>query len=310
MNIPLAAQRGSHAPIPRTAPGAFPTEAPPATQGVCVAARLAFAALMCVAPLSEVCAATAPALGTTGTYGVLSSTFTNSNTSPQTIINGDVCYTTGPTTAPLLITGATSTPCLAATGLDQTAALATLNGEPCTFLGAGAIALDALVVGGNPPGVIPPGCYSNGDAMNITASTTVTLSGAGVYVFRPTGALTTGQDSTVILAAGACASDVYWAPGGAVTLGANTAASATPTFVGNILDAAGITIGHFANMTGRALAYGATVTTDAVTITVPTCAPIGNRAGASVPTLSGQTFLALVALMGLLGVAVFRRRKI
>jgi hypothetical protein len=50
------------------------------------------------------------------------------------------------------------------------------------------------------------------------------------------------------------------------------AASLTPTFLGTIIDDAGITLGHFANVPGRALAFGGTVTTDANTITVPTCA--------------------------------------
>ena len=55
--------------------------------------------------------------------------------------------------------------------------------------------------------------------------------------------------------------------------------------MGNILDAAGITIGHFANLTGRALAFGGTVTTDANTITVPTCAPFAGS-GTAIPSLA------------------------
>src|ERR1700680_526839 len=95
---------------------------------------------------------------------VVSSTFTNSNTAPQTIINGTalqpaVCYTTAPVTPPLTITVTTVTACPPATGVDQGLASANLNGQPCTFLGAGAIALDSLIVGSNPPGTIPPGCY-------------------------------------------------------------------------------------------------------------------------------------------------------
>jgi hypothetical protein len=86
-----------------------------------------------------------------------------------------------------------------------------------------------------------------------------------VYVFRPGGALNSGDNSSVVLVNGACAGNVFWAPVGATTLGANAALSATPTFVGNILDAAGITIGHFANLSGRALAFGGTVSTDANT---------------------------------------------
>ena len=271
-------------------------------------ASLGFVALLSLAETDAALAATAPNLGSTSTYGVVSSTFTNSNTAPQTIINGDVCFTTGPTTVPLTITGATVTPCPPATGLDQGSALANLNGQACTSLGAGAIALDSVVVGANPPGTIPPGCYSSGGAMNVTLSTTVTLNGAGVYIFRPGGALNTGANSRVILAGGACASDVFWAPVGATTLGANAAASLTPTFVGNILDAAGITIGHFANLTGRALAFGGTVTTDANTITVPTCAPFVGGGGTDIPTLSEWAMVMLAALLAIAGFAAMRRQ--
>ncbi|MBI3345461.1 MAG: hypothetical protein HY028_11520 [Gammaproteobacteria bacterium] len=114
---------------------------------------------------SLVHAATAPNLGTTSTYGVVSSTFTNSNTAPQTIINGTaglpaVCYTTAPVTPPLTVTGTTVVPCPPATGVDLLAALADVNGQACTFLGAGAIALDSVIIGANPPGTIPPGVIS------------------------------------------------------------------------------------------------------------------------------------------------------
>lgn len=258
---------------------------------------------------ASVLAATAPSLGSTSTYGVVSSTFSNSNTAPQTIINGNVCYTTGPVTPPLTISGATSTPCSPVTGVDQGLALANLNGQPCLSLGAGAVDLDQVIVGANPPGTIPPGCYSSGGAMNVTVSTTVTLSGGGVYIFRPGGALDTGANSKVTLAGGACASDVFWAPVGATTLGANAALSPGPTFAGNILDAAGITIGHFANLTGRALAFGGTVTTDANTISVPNCGPLG-AATVGAPTLSEWALLASTVLLAWAGIAAMRRRYI
>lgn len=270
-----------------------------------ILASTGFAALLSVcAPAS---AATAPPLGSTSSYGVASSTFTNSNTSPQTIINGDVCYTTPPTTPPLTITGTTTTPCPPSVGADQGLATANLLGQVCTSLGAGAVALDSVIIGGNPPGTIPPGCYSSGGAMSVTLSTTVTLNGAGVYIFRPGGALDTGANSLVVLAGGACASDVFWVPVGATTLGANASLSLTPTFVGNILDAAGITIGHFANLTGRALAFGGTVTTDANTITVPSCASFVAR-GAAIPTLSEWTIALLVAFLGIAAFAAIRRK--
>ena len=267
-----------------------------------------FVALIALAQAGAAFAATAPPLGSAGTYGIVSSTFTNANTAPQTIVNGDVCYTTGPVTPPLTITGVTATPCLPAVGIDQGLALANLNGQACTSLGAGAVALDSIVIGANPPGTIPPGCYSSGGAMNVTVSTTVTLNGAGVYVFRSGGALDTAANSGVVLAGGACASDVFWAPGGAATIGANAALSATPTFVGNIVDPAGITVGHFANVTGRMLAFGGTVTTDADTITVPACAPFVAGANVGVSTLSDWAMAALAALLALAGVAAMRRK--
>jgi hypothetical protein len=268
----------------------------------------AAAALMLLA--APALAQVAPNLGSTATYGVVSSTFTNGpNVGAQTAINGDVCFTTPPVTPPISITGTTTTPCPPATGIDQTAAIAFLNGQPCTFLGAGAIALDTVVIGANPPGVIPPGCYFSGGAMDITATTTVTLSGAGVYIFRPGGALTTGANSLVTLAGGACAGNVFWAPIGATTLGANAAATATPTFVGTILDAAGITIGNFANLQGRALAFGGTVTTAAVTITVPApCAGAFPGGPTAVPTLSEWAMILLAAMLAMVGYVAMRKR--
>src|ERR1700694_5589863 len=64
-------------------------------------ASAGFVALLLLAQSDAAWAATAPSLGSTSTYGVVSSTFTNSNTAPQTIINGTalqpaVCYTTAP----------------------------------------------------------------------------------------------------------------------------------------------------------------------------------------------------------------------
>lgn len=218
------------------------------------------AALLC-GPSLALAAAVLPDLGTTSPFGIVSSTFTNSNTGLQTAVTGSVCWDdTGPTTPPVSVSGSSGS-CAAQIGLDQGTALTTLITQPCTPIGT-TVALNAYTVGANPPGTFPPGCYSSSGAMNITANTTVTLSGNGVYVFRPGGALNTFADSSVVLS-GACADHVFWAPVGATTLGANS------TFVGTIIDNAGISIGHFATLTGRALDFATTVTTDANTITVP-----------------------------------------
>lgn len=204
----------------------------------------------------------APSLGSLDTYGIASSTFTN--TTAGTTVVGDVCFTTGPAMA-ATVSGTTG-PCPASAGTDQSGALGIINTQTCTALPAGP--LEAVSIGGGPPGVIPPGCYERAGAIDITANGIVTLSGDGVYIFRSTGgAVTTGANSQVLLAGGACAGNVFWAPVGATTLGADS------TLVGSILDAAGITLGLRAALLGRALAFGGTVTTDASSITVPPACP-------------------------------------
>ena len=229
---------------------------------------LALVALLVVS--ASAFAQTAPNLGSLAPFGVVSSTFTN--TSAATSITGNVCFSTGPAVTPMTSPGATYGACPVAAGPDQLAALATVNGQLCTSLPVGP--LEGISIGGGPPGTFPPGCYFSAGALDISVNGVVNLNGAGVYIFRSSGgALTTGANSRVNLIAGACASDVFWAPTGATTLGANAAPTLTATFVGTILDAAGVTLGLNANLSGRALAFGGTVTTDASVISVPTCAP-------------------------------------
>lgn len=73
-------------------------------------------------------------------------------------------------------------------------------------------------------------------------------------------------NSVVTLNGGASACDLFWTATSATTLAADT------TFAGTVIDDAGITVGANSIWTGRALAFGGTVTTDSTTITVPTCA--------------------------------------
>jgi len=225
-------------------------------------------------------AATSPDIGDSSTYGIISSTYTNSiNTGTLTDITGDLCYTTGPGAAvPVSISGATVTPCAPARGTDQSSALADLNAQvadSCNDLGVN-ININSVV--GHLTGTYTPGCYSSSGTMGITSGTTVTLDGAGTYIFKSGGAITTGTDSFVVLTNGASASDVFWAPGGATNIGAQTATSTTPSFVGNILQNSGaafdVTIGHFANILGRVLAFGRDVTTDSITIAVPSASSL------------------------------------
>jgi hypothetical protein len=213
----------------------------------------------------NVIAATTPDLGQTASFGILSSTYTN--TVGGTTINGDLGYTTGPETAPT-VNGTThdSDGTYTQAGIDQGAALVDLNNQPCDFSYApGAIDLATDVTTPDGVGEFTPGIYCIDGAASIGGGGTITLTGAGTYVFRMTGALNTTAGSVVTLAGGASACDVFWTPGAATTLGANS------TFIGTDIDASGITIGSTVTWTGRALAFGGTVSTTTDTISVPTC---------------------------------------
>ncbi len=152
-------------------------------------------------------------------------------------------------------------------GTDQNSALSTLAAEPCTTtFPAGPVDL-ATDTTGHSIGVYPPGvyCTTASSAATIGGGGTITLTGSGTYIFRINGALTTSANSIVTFAGGASACDVFWTPTSATTLGA------TSTFGGTVIDASGITIGSTVTWTGRALAFGGTVSTTTDTITSSAC---------------------------------------
>lgn len=208
-------------------------------------------------------AATTPSLGAASTFGVLSTTFTKN--SGNTAITGDVGYTGVPSgSGTYTVSGGTdygSGAPYSTAGTDQGSALVSLNAQTCTHtFPAGAINLATDTTHGQ-IGVYAPGVYCTQTASGAMSIGTagITLSGAGTYIFRtsgPTNALTTVDNSQVTLANGASSCDVFWTPTAATTLGANT------TFVGTIIDDAGITIGSTTTLRGRALSFASAVTTD------------------------------------------------
>ena len=223
-----------------------------------------------LAGLVNVFAATTPSLGAAASYGVLSSSFIN--TSASTTITGDVGFTTGPAVAPLgAHTYYGSGFPYSTAGTDQGSALATgLANQGCTYeFPAGDINLTTDVQGHpGSVGTYPPGVYCVTGAMAVSA--TLTLDGAGTYIFRSTGALNTTA-SSIVTTANASACDIFWTPGALATMGA------TSTFLGTVVDDSGITIGDSATWSGRALAFGGTVTMsgDAASITVPSACSAG-----------------------------------
>lgn len=219
---------------------------------------------------SPVYAATSPNLGLADSFSILSSSYVN--TAIGTTINGDLGYTTPPAVSPT-VNGTTHVVDIVynQAGIDQNTALVALSSQPCTTTFApGAIDLGSDVTHG-PIGSYTPGVYCINGAASIGGGSTITLTGAGTYIFRMDGALNTSANSIVVLAGGASACDVWWTPTAATTLGANS------TFQGTDIDSSGITIGSTVTWTGRALAFGGTVTTTTDTInTIPDCAGASN----------------------------------
>lgn len=224
-------------------------------------AMLSLAVVMSMMLPTVASAATTPSFGTAGTYGVLGSTYTN--TSAGTTINGDVGFTTGPAVLPAgTHTNYGAGAPFAQAGIDQNAALSALAGQACTFnFPAGAIDLATDITHGA-IGVYGPGVYCSVGAMNIGGP--IQLVGNGTYIFKTSGALTSTAGA-IVTTSGVTACDVFWIPTQATTLAANT------TFVGTVIDNAGITVGANTNWIGMAWSFGGTVTTDTTTLTVPAC---------------------------------------
>lgn len=214
---------------------------------------------------STVLAATTPSSGATATYGILSSTYTN--TASGTTINGDIGFITPPAVTPLGVhTNYGSNAPYSAAGTDQNSILTALASQPCTFTFPDTTIDLATDMSHGAIGVYTPGVYCTQATRAASIGTAgITLRGNGTYIFRINGALTAVANSKVTIAdASAC--DVFWTPTEATTLGANS------TFIGTTIDAAGITVGNNVNWTGRALSFGGTVTTSTdATITVLTC---------------------------------------
>jgi hypothetical protein len=202
-------------------------------------------------------AATTPALGAATGYAILGSTYTNIST---TSVSGSVGFSTGPLVAP---TGThanygSGAPYTQA-GIDQAAALNVLNAQTCDFTFASTTDLSLLAQ------PLVPGVYCIAGAQSIGTGG-ITLNGAGTYIFRSTGALTTANGSVVTLTGGASVCDIFWTPIGATTLGSDT------IFKGTVIqpNSSAITVGSNTVWTGAALAFGGTVTTDTDTIALPT----------------------------------------
>lgn len=236
-------------------------------------------ALSVIAPFTAL-AATTPSLGAAASFGVLAHTLTSTTIPNGATVFGDAGYATS-TGVSVFVSGTShiNDAVYAQAGADQHAALSALNAQSCTFTFAGAVDLATDMTHGA-LGVYAPGVYCSPGAMNIGGGGTIALSGAGTYIFRPSGTLTTSDLSVATTTNGASPCDVFWTPQTPPAL-ASTVLGSDTRFVGTVIEPVGpvnsdITVGGGTKWTGRALAFDWTVTTNPiimkyVTITAPTC---------------------------------------
>ena len=112
-----------------------------------------------------------------------------------------------------------------------------------------------------------PGLYKSTSTLGITG--TLTLDGLdnanAVWIFQIASGLTTSSNSSVVLAGGAQARNIFWQVGSSATLGTNS------TFSGSILALTSITLTTSTTLNGRALARNGAVTLDTNMVNVPSC---------------------------------------
>jgi hypothetical protein len=196
-------------------------------------------------------AQSAPPLGSAQSFAVLGAS-TVTNTGP-TVVTGDLGVSPGTAVTgfpPGTVTGGTihagDATAVSAQAAAHTA-YAALAAEPC------GTNLTGKTLGTSPGAVtLSPGVYCFNTSAQLTG--TLTLSGSGVYVFKMGSTLTTASNSSIVLASGATAGNVFWQVGSSATLGTNT------TFEGSILAHISDTVSAGVSVAGRVFALTGAVT--------------------------------------------------
>jgi hypothetical protein len=212
-----------------------------------------------VSGTSPALAATAPPLGTAGSFAVLAGT-TVTNTGATAIIGGDVGVSPGSAITnfpPGTVTGGILRSNDAVTIAAQSAltnAYTIAAGQPFTsdLSGSDLGSLAPLV----------PGVYRFSSSAQLTGTLTLNGGPADVWIFQIGSTLTTASNSNVVITGGGLNCNVFWQVGSSATLGTSSA------MVGNILALTTITMNTGASLAGRALARNGAVNLDTSPITV------------------------------------------
>ena len=243
----------------------------------------------------------APPLGTAAAFGVLANSAVTGATGSGVVVSGEVGSSPTPTITNFP-PSSTAAPFTVHTSNDfvvqqaRVDAIAAYNA--LLVQGPGTVISDNLAT----VGALTSGIYSfTVGAPDLPAGATLTLNGAGVFVFNVASSLTANVNSVVAGTANPCS--IFWRVGSSATLnGVN--------FRGTVIADASITVGAAANLEGRALA--GTGATGAVTMAGAGGNTIGgcSVSGAGVPTLSEWAMITLSGLLALAGAMAMRGRRL
>jgi len=242
----------------------------------------------------------APPLGTAAAFGVLGNSAVTGATGTGVRVSGEVgsSPTATVTNFPPSKTAAPFTVHFSNDFVVQQAHLDAIAAYNALLIqGPGIVINDNLAT----VGALTSGIYSfTVGAPDLPAGATLTLNGAGIFVFNVASSLTANVNSVIAGTANPC--NIYWRVGSSATLnGVN--------FRGTVLANASITVGSATNLEGRALA--GTGATGAVTMagnggnTIGGCSVVG----AGVPTLSEWAMVSLSLLLALAGAVAMRGRR-
>ena len=262
---------------------------------VVLLAVVGFAAV-CVGAGSSASAATAPPLGTAGTFVVLGgSTVTNTGSS---VLVGDLGVWPG-----LVIVGFPPGIVNGTTHAGDAVAMQAQSDLVTAYNDVAGQMCDTDLTGQDLGGLtLVPGAYCFSASAQLTGTLTLDAQGDpnAVWAFQTGSTLTTASNAVVDIINGGSSCNVFWQIGSSATLGTGTA------FAGSILALTSITSNTSVSLSGQLLARNGAVTLD--TITAVLCdaeAPPGSIL--EVPTLSESAMFLLASLLGLSGFAVIRR---
>jgi len=205
-------------------------------------------------------------LGSAGNFAILAGTGV-SNIGTSTIITGDVGSFPTSTMNGLLGSNVIGTLYMVADPIVGTAK----TDLTTAFNDAQGRSTDAISLPGQLGGLtLAPGLYVNASTSGISgtgANGILTLDAGGnpnaVWIFKMGSTLVTDAGTSIVLAGGAQAKNIYWSVGSSATLGTNS------IFFGNILADQSITLTTGAKLTGRALTRIGAVTLDTNIVTKP-----------------------------------------